>query len=100
MTASRSEDPTEGGRWIVVDGRRWRATDPHLPEGLRQELVEALMAARRSVADAKRGDKCRGGTGTLGGAGQKMALGERGDLVGALRDGTPQAGPRRRDYLA
>lgn len=40
---------TEDGRWIVVDGRRWRATDPGIPGALRQELVDELMSARRLV---------------------------------------------------
>ena len=40
---------TEDGRWIVVDGRRWRATDPGIPDPLRQELVDELMSARRQV---------------------------------------------------
>lgn len=34
---------------IVVDGRRWRATDPAIPETLKAELVAELMAARRAV---------------------------------------------------
>ena len=80
MTASQSEDPTEGGRWIVVDGRRWRATDPHLPERLRQELVDALMAARRSVAVAKGGDDAPTERAARSEVHQaKVALGERGD---------------------
>ncbi len=44
--ARRSDD----GRWIVVDGRRWRATDPAIPEAFRRELVDELMSARREVA--------------------------------------------------
>lgn len=40
--------------WIEIDGRRWRATDPHIPDPLRQELVDALMDARRAVAAARR----------------------------------------------
>jgi hypothetical protein len=49
---------TEDGRWIVVDGRRWRATDPSIPEAFRAELVGELMRARRvqdrpAVQDAK-----------------------------------------------
>ncbi|WP_258934323.1 hypothetical protein [Nesterenkonia pannonica] len=40
---------TEDGRHIVVDGRRWRASDPSIPEKLRSELVKELMAARRLV---------------------------------------------------
>ena len=38
----------------MVDGRRWRASDPAIPEPLRAELVEELMAARRAVAAARR----------------------------------------------
>jgi hypothetical protein len=45
---------TPDGRYIVVDGRRWRASDPGLSEARRHELVEELMAARRAVAAAKR----------------------------------------------
>lgn len=40
---------TPDGHHIVVDGRLWRATDPSIPETLRQELVDELMAARRAV---------------------------------------------------
>lgn len=45
---------TSDGRSIVVDGRRWRATDPDIPEPLRSELVHQLMEARRRVGRAKR----------------------------------------------
>ena len=47
---------TQDGRWIVVDGRRWRASDPAIPERFRTELVEELMAARRAVAAGRRAD--------------------------------------------
>ena len=57
---------TADGRYLVVDGRRWRVGDPDIPEALRAELVAELMAARRTrqrdrVQDAK------------------VALGERGE---------------------
>lgn len=77
MAASeRSSD----GRWIVVDGRRWRATDPSIPEPLRQELVDELMDARRAVGAARRS----GDTGAELAArarvdDAKHALGERGE---------------------
>jgi hypothetical protein len=45
---------TEDGRYIVVNGRRWRASDPGLSPERRQELVNELMAARRAVGAAKR----------------------------------------------
>lgn len=40
---------TADGRYIVVAGRRWRASDPGIPPKLRQELVDELMTARRLV---------------------------------------------------
>ena len=40
---------TPDGRYRVIDGRRWRATDPLIPEKRRDELVRALMAWRREV---------------------------------------------------
>jgi hypothetical protein len=40
---------TPDGHHIVVGDRRWRATDPGIPEKLRAELVAELMAARRLV---------------------------------------------------
>jgi hypothetical protein len=36
-------------RFLVVDGRRWRRSDPAIPDALRTELVSELMAARRAV---------------------------------------------------
>lgn len=62
---------TEDGRWIVVGGRRWRASDPSIPEKLRQELVDVLMAARRAVRTE--GDAARPRVHDA-----KVALGERG----------------------
>lgn len=56
----------------VIKGRSWRTSDPTIPERLRQELVDALMAARRAVRD--RGDAARPGVQDA-----KVALGERGE---------------------
>ena len=70
---------TPDGRYIVVDGRRWRASDPRLPEARRQELVDELMAARRAVAAAKRAEDSaaeRAARDRVHAA--KVALGERG----------------------
>ncbi len=44
---------TPDGRYIIVRGRLWRATDPDLPEAERQRLTRELMAARRAVRDAR-----------------------------------------------
>ena len=65
-----SDDP----RYVVVDGRRWRATDPGVPEQLRTELVAELMSARRAVAAA---EVVAGARGRVQDA--KVALGERGE---------------------
>ena len=70
---------TPDGRYIVVGGRRWRASDPGLPEERRQALVDELMDARRAVGAAKRsGDAAaeRGARDRVHAA--KVALGERG----------------------
>ena len=45
---------TADGRWIVVDGRRWRAADPGLPDDVRRELLHHLGAARSAVGAAVR----------------------------------------------
>lgn len=68
------------GRSITVDGRRWRATDPQIPEPFRRELVDELMAARRAVAQARRADDDgaeRAARARVQHA--KVALGERGE---------------------
>ena len=45
---------TPDGHWVIIDGRRWRATDPSLPEVERKALVSELMSARSAVGWAKR----------------------------------------------
>ena len=71
--------PTEDGHHVVIDGRRWRATDPDIPAPFRSELVAELMAARRAVGAAKRAadpSAERRARDRVGAA--KVALGERG----------------------
>jgi hypothetical protein len=72
-------DRTPDGRYVVIDGRRWRASDPALPAERREELVRELMSARSAVGHAKR----RGDAGAERAArdrvhAAKVALGERG----------------------
>jgi uncharacterized protein len=70
---------TDDGRWIVVDGRRWRATDPLIPEEDAAVLRRWLMAARRDVGTAQRagdGDGESAARARVHAA--KTALGERG----------------------
>ncbi len=67
---------TQDGRHILVDGRRWRATDPAIPDALRSQLVRELMAARRAVRAA--GDDEAVATARARVHDAKVALGERG----------------------
>ena len=48
---SRAE-PTDDGNHVVIDGRRWRATDPAIPEDVAAALRKQLMRARRDVGAA------------------------------------------------
>jgi hypothetical protein len=67
---------TDDGRYVVVDGRRWRATDPAIPEERRAELTRALMAWRREVRRSKgTADEAAARAGVQA---AKVALGERG----------------------
>ncbi len=71
-TGDREVERTEDGHHVVVDGRRWRASDPGIPDRLRSELVTELMAARRAVR--AEGDAARHRVQDA-----KVALGERGE---------------------
>lgn len=79
---------TPDGRYIVVRGRLWRATNPHLPEAERQRLTHELMNARRAVKAARSAND-----GTAEDAAHraidrvKQALGERGPVWWS--DGAP-----------
>lgn len=78
---------TPDGRYIVVRGRLWRRSNPHLSPEHRQGLVKALMEARRAVRAAATDD--------LGGLAKaraqveaaKVGLGERGPVW--WNDGAP-----------
>lgn len=70
---------TADGRHLTIDGRKWRASDPALPEVERRRLVDALMAARRDVGTAKRlGDEEAEREARSRVQATKVALGERG----------------------
>ena len=86
---------TPDGRYVVVEGklgpRLWRASNPHLSDDRRQQLVDALMDARRAVRDA------RGSAEALAKAraavdAAKRALGERGPVW--WDDGAPDLNRR------
>lgn len=64
---------------MVIDGRRWRRTDPGIDERTRRALVDELMSARRAVKAAKSAaddDEIAVARGRVNDA--KIALGERG----------------------
>jgi hypothetical protein len=44
---------TPDGRYFVVKGQLWRCSNPSLSDEVRQNLVSALMQARRAVKEAK-----------------------------------------------
>jgi hypothetical protein len=53
MSASKKKiEKTADGHHVVIDGRKWRATNPNLPEEERQKWVHELMSARREVGRA------------------------------------------------
>lgn len=70
---AKEVEHTDDGRYIVVDGRRWRATDPAIPDDRAAELRSILMAWRREVRRTGGSAAARAGVQSA-----KVALGERG----------------------
>ncbi len=94
-------DRTDDGRYVIVRGRRWRATDPDIPEEAAAALRSHLMAARRAVREAKRtadGDALRRARERVRQA--KVALGERGDPWWEQSAPAPARARRWREGLA
>jgi len=52
---TREVERTEDGRFIVVDGRRWRTADPALPDDVRERLLHHLGVGRSGVRRALAG---------------------------------------------
>ncbi len=79
MSREKSIKPTPDGHYVIIEGRRWRATNPNLPEAERKKLVSELMKARGDVGramkakDAKAEREARDRVHAA-----KVALGERG----------------------
>jgi hypothetical protein len=48
----RGIERTDDGRYVVVDGRRWRTADPALPDDVRVRLLHHLGVARSGVRSA------------------------------------------------
>lgn len=75
MDAERTSD----GRYLVIGGRKWRATDPSIPPKFEVELVAELMDARRAVGAAGRSDDAEAvSRARVRVQAAKVALGERG----------------------
>ena len=51
---TREVERTDDGRYVVVDGRRWRTADPDLPDDVRTRLLHHLGVARSGVRTAGR----------------------------------------------
>ena len=47
-----SDEGTEEQRWLVVDGRRWRRTDPAVPDAELERLKSHLGRGRAGVRNA------------------------------------------------
>ena len=79
---------TPDGRYFVVRGRLWRASNPALSEEERDRLTRELMRHRSAVGRAKRaGDRDGLREARLGVHHAKVALGERGPVW--WNDGSP-----------
>lgn len=79
---------TPDGRYLIVRGRLWRATNPGLGEQERQGLVNELMDARRAVKSAKANGVGEGlATARQAVDSTKRGLGERGPVW--WTDGAP-----------
>lgn len=81
-------ETTPDGRYIIVRGRLWRASDPAIPADRREELVAELMEARRAVGASLRSkdpDAEKAARARVHAA--KVGLGERGPVW--WNDGAP-----------
>ncbi len=74
---SRQVERTDDGRYVVVDGRRWRTADPALPAEVRERLLHHLGVARSAVRSA-RGDDAAVAAARARVQAAKTGLGERG----------------------
>ena len=79
MAQRKPIERTPDGRYVVIDRRRWRATNANLPEDERKRLVSELMRARGDVGRALKAEDAtaeREARDRVHAA--KVALGERG----------------------
>lgn len=84
---------TPDGRYFVVRGRLWRASNPKLEPDVRERLVHELMTARSAVGAAKtKGDHSAETEAHESVDRAKVALGERGPVW--WDDGAPDLNRR------
>ena len=77
---TREVGRTDDGRYVVVDGRRWRTADPALPDDVRARLLHHLGVARSGVRTAgQAGDEAAVAAARARVQLAKTGLGERGD---------------------
>jgi hypothetical protein len=89
---TREVERTPDGRYLVVDGRRWRTADPALPEEVRARLLHHLGVARSAVRTAGRaGDDAAMAAARERVQPAKTGLGERGPHGGRRTSMPPTA---------
>lgn len=76
--SSLSQLFTPEGRYLIVRGRLWRASNPHLSADQKESLVSQLMDARRQVKTALAAAILAAARQAVHSA--KIALGERGPV--------------------
>ena len=54
--AADGPERTPDGRYVIINGRRWRATDPEISDDAAAVLRRELMSARRAVGAALKAD--------------------------------------------
>ncbi|GAB3247869.1 hypothetical protein [Kineosporia babensis] len=70
---------TPDGHHVLIKGRKWRATDPELPEEVGAVLRKELMSARRAVGAALKAENTEAERAARDRVQRaKVALGERG----------------------
>ena len=78
MSERDVECRTPDGRYLVVRGRLWRATNPNLPEHDKASWVALLMTARRQLRGKRNAEERAAARAAVHDA--KVALGERGPV--------------------
>lgn len=79
--ATGTDAANEDERWLVVNGRRWRRTDPCLPDDVVEALTSHLGRGRSGVRTAKT-------------AGDDDAVAAARRRVGLAKHGLGERGPR------